>query len=96
MHKPSEYRVAILENGWLVTKSHTPLRYFRAERDAREYAESATKAFKPCPATGDPCVHMGTAESPDGTIIILICDITGHEVDRYSCPLDDPNPRMPL
>jgi hypothetical protein len=90
------YRVVQIDNGWIVTKAHTPLRYFRAERDAREFAESTAALFKPCPATGEPCPHLGTAESPDGAIMILTCDMTGHEVDRYSCPLDDPNPRMPL
>jgi hypothetical protein len=92
----SKYRVVEVDNGWIVTCDHQPKRFFRLERDAREFAESIAQAYAPCPATGNPCVHMGTAESPDGAIIILTCDITGHEVDRYSCPLDDPNPRMPL
>lgn len=86
------YRVVPLENGWLVTKNNTPLRYARSEIDARDFAQSAAKISKPCPSTGEPCIHLGVAESSDGAIMILTCDMTGHEVDRYSCPLDD----MPL
>ena len=88
------YRVVQLQNGWLVTADHTPLRFFSDEESATRFCLS-TRYAEVCPVIGAPCCHFERVGSLSGDVVIPVCDITGHEIDTTAGgPLDDPNPRF--
>jgi hypothetical protein len=91
------YRIAVIDNGYVAMRHSTPVRHFTHAGDAMRWIDVMNGARPNCPATGHPCHYLVKVCSPNDEMIILwTCEMTGHEVDTSCCPLDDPNPRMPL